>query len=142
MNAPCTDAPGIAVPANSRSGAAQASWTTVTVKPRSAAERTVASTHMLLIIPATTSSSTPASRSCSSSGVPRKPFGSAFSITGSPSAGATVSWISIPSVPGFMKGASGASHTCLRCRTGSPPSRKRSSTRRAASAAASGSTRG
>ena len=71
-----------------------------------------------------------------------KPLGCSFSITGSPSAGATSGWISTPSVPGRMKGASGASQMCLRWMIGSPPARKASSSPRAFSAAASGSTSG
>src|SRR5947208_1244557 len=50
MNAPCTPAAGIVVPANSRWSVAQASWATVQSKPRSTAARTVASTHMLVIM--------------------------------------------------------------------------------------------
>jgi hypothetical protein len=51
MNAACTMVPGTSVSPKRRSGAAQPSWTTVTENPESTAARTVASTHMLLIIP-------------------------------------------------------------------------------------------
>ena len=91
---------------------AQASWTTVTANPRSAAARAVASTHMLVIIPQTITSSTPSERRVSSSGVSRKLFGWAFWTTVSPGRGATVSWISTPGVPGRMNDAPGAAATC------------------------------
>ena len=133
-----TVAPGITSSPDRRSGAAQASNAMLVAKPRSADARAEASTHIDVIIPQITTSSTPASRRSPSSEVSRNAFACALTISGSPSAGATAGWISTPSLSGAKNGASGASQTCWTWKTGSPLARNapRSSWARPAAASA------
>ena len=109
-------------------------------KPRSSDARAEASTHMLVIIPQITTSSTPAERRSPSSEVSRNALAWALTISGSPSAGSTAGWISTPSVSGAKNGASGASQTCWTWNTGSPLARKALSSSLARPAAASAPT--
>ena len=72
----------------------------------------------------------------------RKLFGCSFEMTVSPSSGATLSWISTPSVPGRMKVASSSSQMWRTWKTGSPAARKFARSRAADAAAASGPSSG
>ncbi len=135
-----TVAPGIVSSPDLRFGAAQASPAMLVLKPRSSEARAEASTHMLVIIPQITTSSTPAPRRSASSEVSRKAFACSLVISGSPAAGVTEGWISMPSVPGAKNGASGASQRCWMWKTGSPLSRNAASSSAARPAAASAPT--
>ena len=137
-----TSAAGIERPPNSSGMVAQASCASVVSKPRSTAARTVASTHIDVIIPQTTRLVDARVAQMRLERRLEEAVRVGLLDTASPAAGRTVSWISTPVVPGAMKAASGASHTCWMCTIGSPEARNASSSSRACAAACSGPSSG
>ena len=97
----CTSAAVRQVPAQSlRPNVKHASSTTKVAKPRLPAIRTVASTELFVITPATISVSTPAARNRDSRSVPIKALLVRLATTGSPACGIASGLNSCPACPG------------------------------------------